>query len=480
MKHKTTERESAHPFEDSLSYVSPIPAVSSNVYKGPIMAEMRRLTLTEALILLAILVLAAGTRAGYLMACADSGRNAGPLLVESLPANLDMLVRNLKDQQRFAVHNALNGKDEDTAWVAPGYPVLMAVVGYVSGDDGLPSAMRWLQCGLGVLTAGLYFLFARRVFRNTLVAALAGLLGALQPFWILDTAALADGVVAMFLLALVLFLGVRADQTGSPFSSLLYGLALAALALVRAALLPFAFVALAWFLLRCRALKHGWLCGLLGFLGFVNGLAPWVFRNWQLYGEPVPIVNSTYYHLWVGNKPPTPRISVKDVSADPEAVVWPTLDNHYAQEIWREISEHPADTVRRRLRAGLDFLFGERWFTEGRLADRTASDGAMPDWLARSYPVVLESTLLGLIALALLGWRWTYAWRRSAMPLTLALFWIPLPYVLSHAEALSGPRLPLDGVLLCYAAFALACLFPARRQLWAGEEASGAEPASLV
>jgi hypothetical protein len=58
----------------------------------------------------------------------------------------------------------------------------------------------------------------------------------------------------------------------------------------------------------------------------------------------------------------------------------------------------------------------------------------------------------------------------------LAAIWIPLPYVLSHAEALSGPRLPLDGVLLCYAAFALACLLPAHGRLWAGESASGAEP----
>ncbi len=83
--------------------------------------------------------------------------------------------------------------------------------------------------------------------------------------------------------------------------------------------------------------------------------------------------------------------------------------------------------------------------------------------------------MLVLLLLALLGWRWTYAWRRSAMPLTLALIWIPLPYVLSHAEALSGPRLPLDGVLLCYAAFALAGLFAGRERLWAGEDAGGAE-----
>jgi hypothetical protein len=32
--------------------------------------------------------------------------------------------------------------------------------------------------------------------------------------------------------------------------------------------------------------------------------------------------------------------------------------------------------------------------------------------------------------------------------------------LLSYAEALHGPRLPLDGILLCYVAFALVCLAP--------------------
>ena len=49
---------------------------------------------------------------------------------------------------------------------------------------------------------------------------------------------------------------------------------------------------------------------------------------------------------------------------------------------------------------------------------------------------------------------------REAMPASLVVFWLPLPYVLSHAEYLVGPRLPMDGVLLCYAAFALVALLP--------------------
>jgi hypothetical protein len=58
------------------------------------------------------------------------------------------------------------------------------------------------------------------------------------------------------------------------------------------------------------------------------------------------------------------------------------------------------------------------------------------------------------------------------MPAVLAMIWIPLPYVLSHAELLSGPRLPLDGVLLCYTAFALLCFWPGlRRYLLDGAKA---------
>lgn len=443
------------------------------------MVEKRRFTWTESLLLAAILALAAGARAGYLISCADYARNAGPLRVEQQPSlQQDELVGNLKNKQRFALFSSVEGGDVDIANVSPGYPILMAVVGrLIEHAAALPSAMRWLQCGLGALTAGLYFLFARRAFRSLLVAVLAGLLCALHPFWILDTAALADGVTATFLLAAVLSLGARASQTSGPLSSLLYGLSLAALALVRAALLPFAFVALAWFLLRSRTLTRGWLAALLAFLGFVNGLAPWTFRNWQLFGEPVPIADSTYYHLWIGNHPQA--TGGPNVKVPAGTITWPTArserDSEYAHRIHQEMYGHPAETVRRRLRAGLYFAFGEEWFTQGRLAEATGAEENMPTWLAWSYPVVLESVLLGLVVLGLLGWRWTYGWGSSALPSSLAVIWIPLPYILSHAEALSGPRLPLDGVLLCYAAFALASLLPGRRRLWTAEQASGVD-----
>ena len=93
-------------------------------------------------------------------------------------------------------------------------------------------------------------------------------------------------------------------------------------------------------------------------------------------------------------------------------------DWHKATAILQSVLDDRQDVfvpVRRRGQAALAFFFGRAWLDDGTLAVGTG-EGEMTDRLARGMPVALQVTLLGMLALALLGWRWSYGWRWEAMP----------------------------------------------------------------
>jgi 4-amino-4-deoxy-L-arabinose transferase-like glycosyltransferase len=446
------------------------------------MVDVRRFYLVDLVLFIVVLAIAGGARGWYLAACCHQASDDGPFQVQDeWQSDRDTLVRNLKEGRGFVGRPPLGAAEEVTAHTSFVYPWLLSLLDRPVDDLALTyQRMRWLQCGLGALTAGLYFLIARRAFRSRLVALLAGLFTALHPFWVANTAEITDGVLATFLLAFSLCLGVRGGQIGGALTSILYGLALAALALVRAALLPFALVAVIWYLWRCRWLARGWLYAVLAFLGFVNGLIPWALRNYQAFHETVPVVDSMYLHLWVGNNPrSTGGPESEDVMRQALALErgeegaadqlrqMPTHERYreLGREVLEEVRNHPADTIQRRFRSALAFLLGERWLETGELYRVSPSADELPDWLARSAATLFSGSLLAMILLGLLGWRWSYGWRLEAMPTSLAPVWIFLPYLLAHAESLSGPRLPLDGVLLLYAALVLACPTPPIRAI---------------
>jgi 4-amino-4-deoxy-L-arabinose transferase-like glycosyltransferase len=437
--------------------------------------------------LLLVVALAAGLRAGYLHLACDNGY-ADPVHVvqgstrpatppdagNEAHAQLDPLVRNLAQKGAFSAVAPLSDSEELTAHAAPGYYWLVAQL--VRWYDEFALLARWGQCALGALTVGCLFFFARRVFDSAVVALVAGLLAALHPFWIVNTAELNDGVVTTFLLAVTLMLGARGSQSGGAFTSLLFGLSLAGLALVRAALLPFAIVALLWFLYHCRQVRYGWFNAIVALLGFANGLAPWAVRNWRVFEEPTPVVSSAYLHLWIGNNPGAtggsfdeaalrgslPAERLAQVMAEPNQV------RRYAElgrDVFEEISRDPTAAITRRWQAVVKFTVGDAWLRDQRMSaarplrDENDSD-APPEWLSANLEGCLQGSLIFLMIVALLGWRWSYSWRTRARLATLALLWIPLPYLLSHAEELSGPRLPWDAVLICFAAYALASWAP--------------------
>jgi 4-amino-4-deoxy-L-arabinose transferase-like glycosyltransferase len=461
------------------------------------MTEMPRFKLLDLILACVVLASAAGVRVGYVWFLADQGHAGGPLQVQdprtaakslpegaphlsdSDPNELDVMAYEMKERQSFRAQAPFADKIEPTAHTAPGYPGLLSLVEMTNFElPTMRSSLRWFQCTLGSATALLYFFFARRAFRSPLVGFLAGMLCAVYPFWIINVAEVDDGVLTSFLLAFAITLGARAGQEGGALSSLLYGLALAGLALVRATMLPFTFAAELWFLLRCRTLSRGWLYALLAFLGFANGLGAWTVRNYQQLGDINPLVDTAYLHLWMGNNPdsrgaPQTDDGVIDALAKTRGenttstrttltgLVQKERYNSLWNDVWKQVRDDPRQALQRRLNSGLCFFFGGAWFQGANpWLEQGKSAREVPDWFDHSYATILIATLFGLLLLGAIGWRWSYAWRSESLPASLAVFWIPLPYILSHAEFFHGPRLPLDGVLLCYAALALVCLVP--------------------
>jgi hypothetical protein len=83
---------------------------------------------------------------------------------------------------------------------------------------------------------------------------------------------------------------------------------------------------------------------------------------------------------------------------------------------------------------------------------------------------LLIGTLAAMYFFGLFGWRWSYGWKSRTTLLTLALIWVPIPYILSHAGPLHSSRLPLDGVFVTMAVVGLLGMIPIlNAKLLAGE-----------
>mgnify|MGYP002784709921 CR=1 FL=1 len=150
--------------------------------------------------LVAVLGVAGGARVWYLLECAAHAESDAAFEVQgrfplaahpegtafrerARPTQLDELVANVSEQREFRCRAPLSDDPDGelTAHLAPGYPLLHGTLEayFPERSDWI---LRWLQCILGTLTAGCYFLLARRAFHSTLAGFVAGLLAALPDF----------------------------------------------------------------------------------------------------------------------------------------------------------------------------------------------------------------------------------------------------------------------------------------------------------
>jgi hypothetical protein len=105
-------------------------------------------------------------------------------------------------------------------------------------------------------------------------------------------------------------------------------------------------------------------------------------------------------------------------------------------------------------------LFGDASDSEGRFVALNR-EGCACGIGHGQFELAAGAMLFVLLALAVFGWR-TSAGEDCGLA-ALALILLPIPYLLSHAEKLSGPRLPWDALLAIFAGHAIVRCFAGNR-----------------
>jgi hypothetical protein len=285
--------------------------------------------------------------------------------------------------------------------------------------------------------------------------------------WIWDTALSALLLALIFWATLALFDSVRTTAWVG------YGGLWSVAGLTNPALLSTLPFLLAWLIYRRQGIRilRLKLAGAT-LLVFLAGVAPWMVRNYHVFGKFIPLRSNFGLELWLGNNPAvsdtwTPWMHPND---DPEEgekfrrmgeIAYMEEKQHAALEF---IRTHPADT--------LNFTFHR--FVNNWLA---VSDNPFIAWSHQPLSATLVSNFL-LTLLSLSGVLFAYrAHRPDAAPYALVLLVFPLIFYLTHSSL--RYRFPMDPILVVLAANGIAYpLSHLRKRSSAPETATSFHPVS--
>ena len=311
-----------------------------------------------------------------------------------------------------------------TAFLAPGYPLLVAGVFRLFGSYSTASAavIMTAQVGVNLLTVWLILQVARQL-AGSRAAWIAGLLWAcsLPLIWmptILWDTSLSACVVLGFV---AVGLRLRGRFDGAVASCC--GAAVALVGLMNPALIPATGAIVLWMAMQRRGPMRRTAARLL-LCGFTFALvfSPWPIRNARVFHAFIPLRTTVGFELWMGNR--------DGASGYLDESVFPMYNQS-------ELAEYKAEgevayTDRKSELAKAYILAHPGTFLEmtarrvGRFWTGSGSQHASP--LFSVYGSF--TTLLGLIGLGLLVRRRS----RVALLFALPLLLFPLPYYITHAE----------------------------------------------
>ena len=260
--------------------------------------------------LLWIVLIAFGVRFGYILIGhtyrfhSNNSMQAANERDFSFGFEMGRIGRSLAQGQGFS--SPFNEATGPTAWEPPLYPFLIAAVFRAFGIYSRASAIILLTLNsfFSALTCIPIFLIAKRCF-NERVAVWSSWTWALLPsviFWC--TRWVWETSLAALLMAVIFWLTLSMDEKDGLRPWAQFGLLWGVAALTNTALLAFLPASGLWvWYYRAKAGKRSLTEVILASAIFVACIAPWLVRNYEVFGRPVFIRSNFGAELRLGNGP---------------------------------------------------------------------------------------------------------------------------------------------------------------------------------
>ena len=335
------------------------------------------------------------------------------------------------------------GNTGPTAFIAPVYPLLIALIFKIFGSFSIASAIVVMlaQTVLNLLTIWLIMAVARRIF-NQAAATVAGLIWACSlPLIWMPTIFWETSLSCCLLMGLLaIVLNYRDLSTLNPNRWIGLGAYCGFAALVNPALLPCLVTVLLWLVFNLR--KRATWRPILSVLTFLLVFSPWPIRNARVFHAFIPLRTTVGFELWMGNHtgadgfldeslfPMYNHVELADYQARGEV----GYSSHKAALAKDYVHAHPTIFLR------MTAIRAKRFWTG------TGSRNGSGLFAIHA----IFTTMLGFVGLWLLARSRRYT---LAILFALPLIVFPVPYLITHAEF--RYRLVIDPLLTLLAGYAI-------------------------
>ena len=352
---------------------------------------------------------------------------------------MGLLANSLLHGQGYS--SPFGGSTGPTAFIAPGYPTLIAGIFAIFGAYSFASALAimGLQILVGLLTIWLMMHIACKMLDDR-TTTLAGAFWAVSPPLLFIPTIFWETSISACILPGMIALALRCRRTPTTQVWALMGASCGVAALINPALLPALLAILAWAAWQTRGVAR--IAPAIGLAALLVVFAAWPIRNAYRFHAFIPLRSTVGFELWMGNRPGATGFLDESVFPMYNQQELASYKSKGELAYTRDKSEAAMDYIREKpgvfLKMSLRRFF-RFWTGTGNSIENPFY------WLHAGL-----TTTLGFAGIVLL---YRGRMRSFATLMALPLLLFPLPYYITHAEF--RYRLNIDPILTILAAFAV-------------------------